>query len=544
MPSSTLTLIQFASLVAAASVIRSRSIDVLIDLNGQTLGSGLPILAYRPSPIQVTYLGLPQTTSLSYIDYLISDASVTPPDIPNKFTESLAFTSHPSYIVNDYKNLQGHTRWRHPLRPPPEGSSGDLFVGVLSNMQKVNPKTFDALANVLRRLGPGAKAVFFKVRACGSRRMSLVISNSLLHSSQYKGYEQSRPHVQSELASRGIRPARILWANLDPWISHTWGKSGLDFVLDTPLKNGHTTGLDAAWALLPSVTFAGESMGSRAGQAWGEAVEGWKSYEDVGVFVGSDGALRYSLREALLERISHKSGDVFDSSAGGARLLHAVESLVSSSGMHVYGSLDLSLPPSSELMSGASSLNISWQGLRITPPPVKLHIGGLIQSTDWVTSGTLMHSLPYPNCSVSEIYASHVLEHAPYSPSLANSVEVTLSEWFRALTPGGRVKISVPDLHVLSSIYVDPRTSASGRFAVMRMMFGGQVDEMDYHYVGFDEEILKSFLEGAGFCQVERVDSLGVFSDTSEARWDWEREEAGLWQGGISISLNVIAVKC
>ena len=136
----------------AASVIRSRLISVLIDLNGQTLGSGLPIMAFRPCPIQVTYLGLPQTTSLPYVDYLISDASVTPPDIPNKFTEALAFTSHPSYIVNDYKNLQGHTRWRHPLRPPLEGGGGsDVVLGVLSNMQKMNPRTLDAVANIMRR---------------------------------------------------------------------------------------------------------------------------------------------------------------------------------------------------------------------------------------------------------------------------------------------------------------------------------------------------------------------------------------------------------
>ena len=58
---------------AAAQLIREHEIDILVDLHGQTLGARPNLLAYRPAPIQITYLGLPATTGLPFIDYVIGD---------------------------------------------------------------------------------------------------------------------------------------------------------------------------------------------------------------------------------------------------------------------------------------------------------------------------------------------------------------------------------------------------------------------------------------------------------------------------------------
>lgn len=58
--------------------------------------------------------------------------------------------------------------------------------------------------------------------------------------------------------------------------------------------------------------------------------------------------------------------------------------------------------------------------------------------------------------------------------------------------------ISVPDLRVLSSLFVNQTLTASQRFHVMRMMFGGQTDEHDFHRVGLDEEILAVYLTEVG----------------------------------------------
>ena len=70
------------------------------------------------------------------------------------------------------------------------------------------------------------------------------------------------------------------------------------------------------------------------------------------------------------------------------------------------------------------------------------------------------------------------------------------------------------------------------RFQIMRMMFGGHVNQYDYHYVGLYSDNLKSFLAEAGFQKVKQVEDLGFFEDASQLR-----------VGGILVSLNIIALK-
>jgi predicted SAM-dependent methyltransferase len=68
---------------------------------------------------------------------------------------------------------------------------------------------------------------------------------------------------------------------------------------------------------------------------------------------------------------------------------------------------------------------------------------------------------------------------------------------------------------------------------VMRMMFGGQEDMYDYHYVGFNEHLLTSLLLQSGFCDVKRVETFNLFNDSSSMQYK-----------GSYISLNIIARKC
>ena len=70
------------------------------------------------------------------------------------------------------------------------------------------------------------------------------------------------------------------------------------------------------------------------------------------------------------------------------------------------------------------------------------------------------------------------------------------------------------------------------RFFVMRMMFGGHVDEYDYHHVGLNEEFLYSYLYHAGFANIQRVKEFGFFDDTSSMLFH-----------NVAISLNMLAEK-
>lgn len=73
---------------------------------GHTLFTGLPIMSYRPAPLQLSFLGLPTTTSASFIDYYIGDFIALPPEHRSHFSEHLVLMQ-PCYISNDYALLQG-----------------------------------------------------------------------------------------------------------------------------------------------------------------------------------------------------------------------------------------------------------------------------------------------------------------------------------------------------------------------------------------------------------------------------------------------------
>jgi protein O-GlcNAc transferase len=93
----------------AAEIIHSHRINILVDLNGHTLHSGLPIFSYRPAPVQISFLGYPMTTGSDFIDYFVSDRVSTPADTSaSSFSERLLLLpSH--YIVNDHMQMLSHT---------------------------------------------------------------------------------------------------------------------------------------------------------------------------------------------------------------------------------------------------------------------------------------------------------------------------------------------------------------------------------------------------------------------------------------------------
>ena len=168
---------------------------------------------------------------------------------------------------------------------------------------------------------------------------------------------------------------------------------------------------------------------------------------------------------------------------------------------------------------------------------MKLHIGGTQPKEGW----KILNSQPGPHVdfigdirdlssleseSCEEIYGAHILEHIGQQ-DMVN----TLKGIHRLLKPNGKLMISVPDLDVLCRLFIHPELNSSQRFHVMRMMFGGQVDPWDFHYIGLNFEILSSYLAASGFASCARIDSFGLFEDTSTYA-----------PYGVQISLNVVAV--
>lgn len=169
---------------------------------------------------------------------------------------------------------------------------------------------------------------------------------------------------------------------------------------------------------------------------------------------------------------------------------------------------------------------------------MKLHIGSRTRAEGWTTLdivpgegvdivGDCRDLSRFSDNSIETVYASHVLEHL----RLADLIP-TLKEWHRVLIPDGSVMISVPDMNILCRHFLNPTVTGETKFMVMWMMFGGQLDQYDFHFVGFDFEILGTYLSEAGFDMIFRVPSFALFDDTSAQNFL-----------GVPLSLNVRARK-
>ncbi len=156
---------------------------------------------------------------------------------------------------------------------------------------------------------------------------------------------------------------------------------------------------------------------------------------------------------------------------------------------------------------------------------LQLHLGGWEVKAGWTIVNVEQRSgvdvlsnvtdlSMFPDGSASEIYASHVYEHLGYQGELPRA----LNEAHRVLMPGGRLRISVPDMEVLCELFLHPvaRQDATNQFMIMRMMMGGQIEPFDFHRVGFSQGIIAAILAHHGFTDIQRVDEFHLFNDTSK----------------------------
>ena len=219
---------------AAAAAIRARRVDILVDLNGYFGRARQGIFALRPCPIQVNYLGFPGTIGVDYVDYIIADPIVIPPEHRPFYTEKVVHLPE-TYQVNDRKR-------RIAERTPTRGEVGLPEAGFVfccfNNNYKITPTVFDVW---MRLLGQVAGSVLW-----------LLEDNPT-----------AARNLRREAQARGIAPERLVFAPRVRLDEHLARHRLADLFLDTLPCNAHTTASDALWAGLPILTALGSAFPGR-----------------------------------------------------------------------------------------------------------------------------------------------------------------------------------------------------------------------------------------------------------------------------------------
>uniref|UniRef100_A0A7S4PES0 protein O-GlcNAc transferase n=1 Tax=Guillardia theta TaxID=55529 RepID=A0A7S4PES0_GUITH len=230
----------------AASLINMRGIHVLVDLDVWMKGRRPEILALRPSPVQVVYLGYPGSSGAAYIDFLVSDKIVSPPEARALYSEHLVLLPG-TYQVNDYKvgfkhlkqslmrEKELHTREFHEL--PKKG----LLLGNFNQLYKIDPDTLDLWSAAIRKILSIAPASLWLLR------FPSIATSRLIKELKKRGIERHQVHF-SDRISKDSHLLRVHMA---------------DIFLDNHHVNAHTTASEAIWAGVPLVTWPGVAMASR-----------------------------------------------------------------------------------------------------------------------------------------------------------------------------------------------------------------------------------------------------------------------------------------
>ena len=218
-----------------AELLNRMQVDIAVDLGGHTQDARLGILAHRPAPVQVSYLGYAGTTGAGFIDYVIADQTVLPLDQQPFYTERIVHLPD-CFLVNDStRKIAARTPTRREASLPEEGFVFCSF----NNNNKITQPVFEAWMRLLR-----------------------AVEGSVLWLSQDN--VDARENLRGAAAARGIDPARLIFAlRLDLYEEHLARHRLADLFLDTLPYNAHATASDALWAGLPLLTCRGATFAGR-----------------------------------------------------------------------------------------------------------------------------------------------------------------------------------------------------------------------------------------------------------------------------------------
>lgn len=222
----------------AASLIRSDRIDILVDLAGHTGKKQMTLFARKPAPIEITWLGYPDTTGLSAMDYRLTDAFADPIGLTEEINTEELLRLAPSFLC--YTPPAGTPE----VGPLPLKETGSVTFGSFNNRAKITESTVRLWSGILQAL-PDARLV--------------VKANTLSD-------REVRENLLGRFEKNGVLSDRITLHGYIPSLAEHFSLyNRIDIALDTFPYHGTTTTCEALWMGVPVIVLEGDAHVSRVG---------------------------------------------------------------------------------------------------------------------------------------------------------------------------------------------------------------------------------------------------------------------------------------
>jgi len=271
-----------------AILLRKLEIDIAVDLKGYTQDSRPRILAFRPAPIQVNYLGFPATMGADFIDYILADRFTIPEEQNGFYTEKVVHLPDMYQPSDTKRRISQHTPTRAEAGLPERGF---VFCSFVANY-KIVPAVFDSWMRLLAQ-----------------------VENSVLW--LLAGNEDAVRNLRRSAQARGIAPERLVFAPRMMLEDHLARHRLAGLFLDSLPINAHTTASDALWAGLPVVTCLGAGFAGRVAGSLLSALglpelitDTREDYEALALNLARDGSTLASLRAKLAQ--NRRTHPLFD----------------------------------------------------------------------------------------------------------------------------------------------------------------------------------------------------------------------------------------
>jgi predicted O-linked N-acetylglucosamine transferase (SPINDLY family) len=220
-----------------SQLIRVDAIDILVDLAGHTAGLRLKVFADKPAPVQISYLGYPNTSGMGAMDFDLTDPFADPPDMTDAFFSEALLRLPRTFAT-----------YTPPADAPavaaaPGLAGGHVTFGSFHVVSKINRVVLECWAGILKAV-PDARLLL-----CA------------------RGIEQpwNARRMLAAFENLGVEPGRIELAGARPMVDYLRLHERVDIQLDTFPVNGHTVLCHGLWMGVPPVALAGGSHAGRLG---------------------------------------------------------------------------------------------------------------------------------------------------------------------------------------------------------------------------------------------------------------------------------------